>query len=88
MTDRETTRAALEDAIRAHLATYEAGHGVLTDWLLIAAQEHVNDNNLYTSSIAVVTPNDRYPMHRILGLLDHATVTMHSMMAASHPEAE
>lgn len=88
MTDRDETRAVLENAIRAHLATYPSGHGILTDWVIIAAQENVSDNGLVGSSIAIALPTETFPLHRILGLLDHARVQYHSLLGSWRPEAE
>lgn len=88
MTDRDDTRAALEDAIRAHLATYPSGHGVLTDWVVIAAQETVNDNGESASSIGIALPAEAFPLHRILGLIDHAKVQYHTLLGSWRPDTE
>lgn len=86
MNAKDETLAALEDAIRNYLATFETGHGVLTDWLVIAAQENVDDTGKYNSSVAVLFPSDTFPLHRILGLLDHATTSYRAMVANFRPE--
>lgn len=85
MSDKHQTRAALEDAIRADLARFPNAHGVLTDWLVIAVQENVT-NGVYDSTVAVITPTDRFPIHRILGLLDHTTTSFRALIANQRPD--
>lgn len=67
-------KAALEAAIRDQLAEFDTGHGVLTDWLVIAAQQNFEDDGTPTTSVAVLLPTESFPHYRILGLLRHATV--------------
>lgn len=81
MSDLDLT-AALEAAIRAKLADFDIGHGVLTDWLVIAAQQNFDDDGDPTTSVGVLLPTDSFPMYRILGLLDHATVRYRAELAA------
>lgn len=81
MNDTPGAKAALEAAIRDELATFDAGHGVLTDWLVIAAQQNFDEDGDPTTSVAVLLPTDSFPYYRILGLLDHATVRYRAELA-------
>lgn len=82
------TRAALEDAIRADLDRFPGGHGILTDWIVIAAQESVSFDGTANSGITILTPRDAFPMHRALGLLDAATVTYRTIIASRRTDSE
>jgi hypothetical protein len=81
VSDQSETKAALEAAIQAELAGFDTGHGVLTDWIVIAAQQNFDDDGEPTTSVGVLLPTDSFPMYRILGLLDHATVRYRTELA-------
>lgn len=72
---------ALEAAIQAKLAEFDTGHGVLTDWLVIAAQQNFDDDGTPNTSVAVLLPTEAFPHYRILGLLRHATVRYEADLA-------
>lgn len=84
MADLQT--AALENAIRARLADF-GDNGILTDWLVITAQQTFDDDGDPVTSVGVLLPTDSFPMYRILGLLDHATVRYRADLAAWRDEA-
>lgn len=76
------TRAALEAAIRADLYRVPGRHGILTDWLVIAAQEAIAADGTTDSGITILTPRDSYPLYRAMGLLDTATITYSQIIAS------
>lgn len=88
MTEEQDATAVLEDAIRGRLAAFDTGHGVLTDWLVIAAQQNFEDDGTPTTAVAVLLPSQSFPHYRILGLLDHATVRYRAELAAWSLEDE
>ena len=76
----ENATEDLENAIRAKLATLD-GSGILTDWLVIAAQQDFDDEGKPTTSVGLLLPTDSFPYYRILGLLDYAAVRYRSELA-------
>lgn len=71
----------LEDAIRAKLAAYDTSGGILTDWIVIAAQQNFDDAGDAVNSVGLLMPNDNFPMYRILGLLDYAATVERAHVA-------
>lgn len=78
----------LEDAIRAKLATYDTGGGILTDWIVIAAQQGFDEDGDATTSVGLLLPNDSFPMYRILGLLDYAATVERAHVAENASDEE
>jgi len=84
----DDTSKALEKAIQNSLDQLPGKQGLLVDWIVIAVQENVTADGVYDSAIAVLTPAARFPVHRILGLLDHASTTFRAMIANQRPGTE
>lgn len=76
------TRAALEAAIRADLGRFPERQGVLTDWIVIAAQESISADGTANGGITMITPRDSFPLYRAMGLLDTATITYSQIIAS------
>lgn len=76
------TTAKLEDAIAGSLATFDEEPGVVTDWIVIAAQQRVDDDGNTITSIGTLLSVDNMPFYRILGLLAHATTVYQAELGA------
>ena len=64
----DTLAAAIEDALVVHgLKT-----GVTTEFVVLVAQQHVDDDGDTATNIARLISDNSIPYYRILGLLDFA----------------
>lgn len=61
---------------------------MLTDWLVIAAQQNFDDDGTPTTSVAVLLPDEAFPHYRVLGLLRHATVRYEADLVEWKPADE
>jgi len=79
---RAEATAKLEEGIAACLATFDEEPGVVTDWIVVAAQQRVDDNGETITSVGTLLSVDNMPFYRILGLLDQATTVYRAELGA------
>lgn len=63
---------ALDAAIESALAAHDLKTGVTSDYIVIVAQQHFDDDGNQRTNVARLVPGDGVPHYRLLGLLDYA----------------
>jgi hypothetical protein len=78
MTTPEQTAATerLDEAIKSSLEALGLGVGVLTDYVVICAQQRFEDDGTASTGIYHVTSGDGVPYYRLLGLLDYTRIAL------------
>lgn len=78
--DDEKADAALEDAIRASLVHYDLDMGVLTDVIVICAQQYFDDEGVPHTATAYICPGQP-PHYRRLGLVEYIATRIKTEIA-------
>ena len=78
----------LEDAIRNRLAVLGADDGLLTDWIVIAAVQNLDEDGDCITQVSTVFPDGTMPYHRIVGLIEYARIRYQAKIARHDPDSE
>jgi len=88
--DLEQAYTTLDTAIR-DVIRLEGWEGLVTDWVVVAANQYVDDAGRNMTDVGNVLPDggDFIPAYRVLGLLDYAATAYRSAVGyASDPDDE
>jgi hypothetical protein len=66
----------LDEAIKTALQTFGMATGILTDYVIVCAQQNFADDGSSTTRVSHVTSGDGMPYYRLLGLLDFTRVAV------------
>lgn len=69
--ERKAVYEQLEDAIR-EVAEFEGAQGVMTEWIVVTAHQHFDEDGDGQVQIGQWVPVNQVPYHRLMGLLDYA----------------
>lgn len=82
-TEQTAAQQQLRDAVQRTLKATGQETGLLTDIVVIAAQQGIRDNGDEYTSIAYLTAGPM-PHYRVLGLLDSALTRIRNVINGAH----
>lgn len=74
--EQKAAAERLEAAVREALEAQGLGVGVLTEFVVVAAQARFEDDGCGSTGVYYLTSGDGVPYYRLLGLLDFARVAL------------
>lgn len=66
----------LDQAIKTALEAHGLAVGVLTDYVVVCAQQRFEDDGSASTGVYHITSGDGVPYYRLLGLLDYTRVAL------------